>query len=140
MTGHGFHYSPCRGSGGGGAAVAVAVLVAVLVVARAAVHAVAVALPYILGAVAVTGVLGGAVAAALVSLSRDRRRIYTAVAGGDNDSDTPGVTYQRHEPVAAPTRRAELPPAESHEQHIPMFLLSPQDVAAIIAARKENQP
>ena len=66
MTDHGFHYGPCRGGRGGVAGVIIVLVVAGLV-ARAAVHAVAEALPYILGAVAVTGVLGGVAAAALVA-------------------------------------------------------------------------
>ena len=137
MTGHGFHYGPCR-SGRGGVAGVIIVLVVAGLVARAAVHAVAEALPYILGAVAVTGVLGGVAAAALVSATRDRRGAYTAVADCDNDSDTQGVTYQRYEPVAAPPRRAELPPVE---QHVHIHVGSAAEAAKILAVvRKETQP
>ena len=90
-------------------------------------------------------IVGGEVmvVVAVVSLTVLRLRADTApsrvAAGCDNDSDTVRVNSGRHEPVAAPLRRAALPPAERHE-HIHFHGLSQQDVAAIVAARRKEIP
>lgn len=77
----------------------------------------------------------------VVSLAVCRCRADTAsscaAVDSDNDSDRARVNSGRHQPVAAPQRRAALPPAERHE-HIHLHGLSPQDIAAIVAARKET--
>ena len=126
---------PAGGSGAGAAVVAVAVCVAgvgggALMVA----HAVAEMMPVLIGAEVM-------VAVAVVSLVVWRVMALfaptRAAVRGDNDRDMVRVNSWRHQPVvAAPQRRAELPPAGRHE-HIHFHGLSPQDVAAIVAARKE---
>lgn len=90
-------------------------------------------------------IVGGEVmvVVAVVSLTVLRLRADTAPSRAavcsDNDSDRMRVNSGRHEPVAAPPRRVALPPAERHE-HIHFHGMSPQDVAAIVAARRKETP
>jgi len=124
----------CRPAGGGGAgAAAVAVAVCVAGVGGGALmvaHAVTEMMPVLIGAevTVVVAVVSLAVWRVMALLASPR-----AAVRGDNGSDMVRVNSWRHQPaVAAPQRRAELPPAGRHED-IPVHRLSLRD----IAARKE---